>query len=122
MPHAVPPLRAGHHLHLLEGSRAFFPALIAAIDAAVREVPRTAPLIVAGDLNDWGAKLRPAMNKLGLQDFAGERAVTYPSRQPITQLDFVYARGMKPAAVHVPRGRIWWRMSDHLPLIAEFKL
>jgi len=20
----------------------------------------------------------------------------------------------------VPRGRIWWRMSDHLPLIAEF--
>ncbi|HEY0823560.1 MAG TPA: cardiolipin synthase ClsB [Ramlibacter sp.] len=38
MPHAVPPLRAGHHLQLLEGSRAFFPALIAAIDASVREV------------------------------------------------------------------------------------
>ena len=38
MPHAVPPLRAGHHLQLLEGSRAFFPALIAAIDAASREV------------------------------------------------------------------------------------
>jgi cardiolipin synthase A/B len=38
MPHAVPPLRAGHHLHLLEGSRAFFPALIAGIDAAAREV------------------------------------------------------------------------------------
>lgn len=38
MPHAVPPLRAGHHLQLLEGSRAFFPALVAAIDAAAREV------------------------------------------------------------------------------------
>jgi cardiolipin synthase len=38
MPHAVPPLRAGHHLQLLEGSRAFFPALIAAIDAARAEV------------------------------------------------------------------------------------
>jgi hypothetical protein len=24
--------------------------------------------------------------------------------------------------VQVPRGRIWWRMSDHLPLIAEFAL
>ena len=25
-------------------------------------------------------------------------------------------------AQQVPRGRIWWRMSDHLPLIAEFRL
>jgi len=24
--------------------------------------------------------------------------------------------------VDVPRGRAWWRMSDHLPLIAEFSL
>ena len=38
MPHAVPPLRPGHHLQLLEGSRHFFPALVAAIDAAASEV------------------------------------------------------------------------------------
>jgi cardiolipin synthase A/B len=38
MTHAAPILRAGHHVQLLEGSRAFFPALIAAIDAAAREV------------------------------------------------------------------------------------
>jgi cardiolipin synthase len=38
MTHALPPLRAGHHLQLLEGSRTFFPALVAAIDAAHREV------------------------------------------------------------------------------------
>ena len=38
MRHAIPPLRAGHHLQLLEGSRALFPALIAAIDAAHSEV------------------------------------------------------------------------------------
>ena len=87
-----------------------------------REIPRTARVVVAGDFNDWGAKLRPAMNGLGLQDFEGERARTYPSRLPITQLDFVYGRGLKPTAMHVPRGRIWWRMSDHLPLIADFKL
>ena len=87
-----------------------------------REVPKRAPLVVAGDLNDWGAKLRPAMNGLGLRDFIGERALTYPSRLPLTQLDFVYARGLKPVGLQIPRGRIWWRMSDHLPLIAEFKL
>jgi endonuclease/exonuclease/phosphatase family metal-dependent hydrolase len=87
-----------------------------------REIPRTAPLLVAGDFNDWGGKLRPAMNALGLKDFLGERALTYPSRLPLAQLDYVYARGMKPVGLQVPRGRIWWRMSDHLPLIAEFKL
>jgi len=87
-----------------------------------REVPRRARLIVAGDLNDWGSKLRPAMSELGLKDYVGERVVTYPSRLPLTQLDYVYARGLKPVGVHVPRGRIWGRMSDHLPLIAEFKM
>ena len=87
-----------------------------------REIPRRDALIVAGDLNDWGSKLRPAMNKLGLKDFAGERQLTYPARLPLAQLDYVYARGVKPVGVEIPRGRIWWRMSDHLPLIAEFKL
>ena len=87
-----------------------------------REIPRKAPVVVAGDFNDWGAKLRPVMNKLGFQDFIAERAPTYPSRLPLTQLDFVYARGMKPVGLEIPRGRIWWRMSDHLPLIAEFKV
>jgi len=87
-----------------------------------REVPRTAPLLVAGDLNDWGGKLRPAMNGHGLQDYVMERAATYPSRLPLAQLDYVYARGLKPIGLEIPRGRIWWRMSDHLPLIAEFKI
>jgi endonuclease/exonuclease/phosphatase family metal-dependent hydrolase len=79
-------------------------------------------VLVAGDFNDWGAKLRPAMNALGFRDFVGERIATYPARLPLAQLDFVYSRGLKPLGVEVPKGRIWWRMSDHLPLIAEFKL
>ncbi len=28
--------------------------------------------------------------------------------------------GLEPLSLWAPRGRIWWRMSDHLPLIAEF--
>jgi len=87
-----------------------------------REIPKREPLIVAGDLNDWGSKLRPAMNALGLKDFLGERLATYPARLPLAQLDYVYARGLKPVGVEIPKGRIWWRMSDHLPLIAEFRL
>ncbi len=38
MPLRLPPLRTGHSLDLLEGSAELFPALIAAIDAAVQEV------------------------------------------------------------------------------------
>ncbi|MDB5871370.1 MAG: cardiolipin synthetase (Cardiolipin synthase)-like protein, partial [Ramlibacter sp.] len=38
MSHALPPLRGGHGLRLLQGSGALFPALIEAIDGALREV------------------------------------------------------------------------------------
>ncbi|MDB5857043.1 MAG: cardiolipin synthetase (Cardiolipin synthase)-like protein [Ramlibacter sp.] len=38
MARRVPQLRPGHHLQLLEGSREFFPALVAAVDAARAEV------------------------------------------------------------------------------------
>ncbi len=86
-----------------------------------REVPKGEPIVVAGDLNDWGCKLRKHMNAIGLKDFQGDRCLTYPARLPLGQLDFVYGRGLKPVGVEVPRGRIWWRMSDHLPLIAEFE-
>jgi endonuclease/exonuclease/phosphatase family metal-dependent hydrolase len=108
------------HLGLIAGSR------MRQVDQLVRfiqrEIPRRAPVLVAGDFNDWGAKLRPALNQAGFRDYEAERLWTYPSRLPLTQLDYVYARGLKPVGVAIPKGRIWWRMSDHLPLIAEFKL
>jgi len=85
-----------------------------------REIPREAALIVAGDFNDWGGKLRPQLRALGLDDGTSRRAPTYPARMPITQLDYVYARGLELLKVTVPHGPAWWRMSDHLPLIAEF--
>ena len=87
-----------------------------------RAIPKREAVVVGGDFNDWGCKLRPVMNALGLKDFVGERLTTYPARLPLTQLDFVYARGLKPVGVEIPRGRIWAQMSDHLPLIAEFKV
>ena len=108
------------HLGLIAGSRVRqLEQLGRFID---REIPKREPLIVAGDFNDWGCKLRPVMNQIGLRDFIAPRLLTYPSRLPLTQLDFIYARGLKPVGVEIPKGRIWWRMSDHLPLIAEFKV
>ncbi len=108
------------HLGLIAGSRV---RQIEQLGLYVeREIPARAAVMVAGDFNDWGAKLRPAMNALGFRDHVGERISTYPARLPLAQLDFVYCRGLKPIGIEVPKGRIWWRMSDHLPLIAHFKI
>ncbi len=106
------------HLGLIAGSRVRQVEQLGHYVA--REIPDHVPLLVAGDFNDWGGKLRSAMARLGLRDGSRERAPTYPSRLPLTQLDYVYARGLDPLRVTVPRGRNWARMSDHLPLIAEF--
>lgn len=85
-----------------------------------REVPADAPLVVAGDFNDWGQQVKRTLALSGLIEFEAERAFTYPARLPIVQLDHIYVRGLTPLGLHIPRGRAWWRMSDHLPLIAEF--
>ncbi|RYF76967.1 MAG: endonuclease [Comamonadaceae bacterium] len=106
------------HLGLIRGSRI---RQVARVRAFVeREVPADEMLVVAGDFNDWGARMRMAMNSMGLHDLHGQRTLTYPSRLPVTQLDFVYGRHMEPSSCAVPRGPIWARMSDHLPLVAEF--
>ncbi len=87
-----------------------------------REIPPQAHLIVAGDFNDWGNQVQLALAQADLTAFSGKGQATFPSRLPLVQLDYVYARGLLPMPVHVPRGRIWGQMSDHLPLIAEFGL
>ena len=87
-----------------------------------REVPPDAPIVVAGDFNDWGTQVQKLLRTESLHSFEGPRTYTYPSRLPVAQLDHIYARGMQPLSLAAPRGRAWSRMSDHLPLIAEFKL
>ena len=78
--------------------------------------------MVAGVFDDWGCVGARAFGPLRLRAFEGWRHATFPARLPMVQRDYVYARGMTPLGVQVPRGRIWWRMSDHLPLVVEFGL
>lgn len=90
-------------------------------------VPPDEPLLVAGDFNDWGERLDPAMAELGLQRGATEgqgplRRATFPALAPVLALDRVYLRGLRCRAMQVPRGAAWARMSDHLPLLAELEL
>ena len=108
------------HLGLIKASRV---RQLAQLQRFVeREIPAEAPIIVAGDFNDWGSLVQTALGAAGLVTCGQQRVGTFPSRLPVVQLDHVYARGLTPLGLHVPRGRIWGRMSDHLPLIAEFDL
>ena len=85
-----------------------------------REVPAQAPVLVAGDFNDGGRWLHQAFAAHGLQVAPGRAPLTFPARLPVASLDHVFARGLTPLGLSVPQGRVWWRMSDHLPLMAEF--
>lgn len=112
------------HLGLMHAGRVRQVDRIAAFIAA--EVPPGEALIVAGDFNDWGEKLDAPMRDMGLAramppgpDAPVPR--TFPSRVPVFSLDRIYTRGFECRAMLVPRGPVWARMSDHLPLLAELE-
>jgi endonuclease/exonuclease/phosphatase family metal-dependent hydrolase len=108
------------HLGLIHSSRLRQVQQLAAYLA--HAVPHHEPLIVAGDFNDWGERLDEPMAAIGLARAAGTRVrPTFPSRVPVFALDRIYTRGLACRFTHVPRGTVWARMSDHLPLVAEFE-
>ena len=111
------------HLGLMHSSRVRQVERIAAFIAA--EVPDGEHLVLAGDFNDWGEKLDAPIRAMGLaRAFNRGSAVprTFPSRVPVFSLDRIYTRGLQCTSTMVPRGAAWARMSDHLPLVAEFAL
>ena len=112
------------HLGLMHTSRVRQVKRIAACIAA--NVPPTDLLIVAGDFNDWRERLDPSMRELGLvramPPNGHSRMATFPSRMPIFSMDRIYVRGLRCVASQVPHGSAWSRMSDHLPLLAEFEV
>jgi endonuclease/exonuclease/phosphatase family metal-dependent hydrolase len=108
------------HLGLIHSSRVRQVQRLAEYIEA--SVPAGAPLVVAGDFNDWGERLDAPMRKLGLARASGARVQpTFPSRVPVFALDRIYTRALSCASTYVPRGASWARMSDHLPLVAELE-
>lgn len=87
-----------------------------------REVPPREPVLLGGDFNDWGERLDTVFAAAGLQRAqpGSARSPTFPSRVPVFALDRFYTRGLACTGVQVPRGMSWSRLSDHLPLVAEF--
>ena len=117
------------------------------IDFVRSEVPPGAPLIIAGDFNDWQQGVDEVLHRdldvvEAAADFNRRRprtrhldrlmpwrngarprvARTYPSVMPWLRLDRIYVRGFKVHDVSVPKGIEWAQRSDHMPLIADLEV
>jgi endonuclease/exonuclease/phosphatase family metal-dependent hydrolase len=89
------------------------------------DVPRGAPLLVAGDFNDWRGRAHVRLvREGGLTEIhaavTGRPARTFPARAPVFRLDRIYARNLEHRPLRVSP-RIWATLSDHLPLAGEFR-
>jgi len=109
------------HLSLLESHRQLQLDLLCQL---LESLPEEAPVIIAGDFNDWQLQ---GNKRLGRCDYLhevfernhGRLAKTYPARFPMLRLDRIYLRN---ATSHSPRilgTRPWTHLSDHLPLAVE---
>ncbi|MFO1361212.1 MAG: endonuclease/exonuclease/phosphatase family protein [Burkholderiales bacterium] len=113
------------HFALMEHGRR--QQIRALIDRVVELVPDDAPLIVAGDFNDWRNRVGHRLaGELGLmevfRDHRGRPARSFPSRLPLFRLDRIYVRGFSVHHAQVHHGHAWSRVSDHAMLTARLAL
>ena len=87
-------------------------------------VPKSGPLVVAGDFNDWQKKasdyLAAEMGLIEVFEHAeGRLAKSYPAKLPIFSLDRIYVRDLNVEGAERLSGAAWSRLSDHVALAAR---
>ncbi|WP_251962735.1 endonuclease/exonuclease/phosphatase family protein [Pseudomonas sp. Marseille-Q5299] len=88
-------------------------------------LPADAPVIVAGDFNDWRLKADAVLSQRLVEAFGehfGSPARSFPARLPLLRLDRIYLRNAKPGKAQVLSHYPWSHLSDHAPLAAEINL
>jgi len=131
------------HLGLFAGSRRR--QTDALIEAVAATAPADAPVIIAGDFNDWTNALSESLRKrLGVTEVFDQQlssrsfgsylrrlagrgprmtpARTFPAAMPVLQLDRIYVRGFAVNNAQVLHGASWAQLSDHAPLVADLTL
>ncbi|MFN4148626.1 MAG: endonuclease/exonuclease/phosphatase family protein [Rhodocyclaceae bacterium] len=113
------------HLSLFGRSRRYqYDALAEFIEA---NVPREAPLVIAGDFNDWRGRacdlLAPRLHLtevFAAADPSARRPTrSYPATLPLLRLDRIYVRGLNIEDCAVHYGPPWSTLSDHAALTAR---
>lgn len=87
-------------------------------------VPENAPLIIAGDFNDWQQKAGDILAehqhlKEVFKTTHGAHAMSFPSIFPLFKLDRIYARGFEVQQCQVHGGAAFANVSDHTALSAR---
>ncbi len=90
-------------------------------------VPSDEPLIIAGDFNDWRKRAEQHLHhdlgvKEAFKSSHGTHARSFPAWLPMLSMDRIYYRGLEVVDCHRLHGQPWSRLSDHTPLLAEFRL
>ncbi|PTQ84837.1 endonuclease/exonuclease/phosphatase family protein [Nitrosomonas ureae] len=90
-------------------------------------VSASEPLIIAGDFNDWREQAEHYLHRdLGVKEVfkitRGAYARTFPAWMPVLSMDRIYYRGLDIIDCNRLHGQPWHRLSDHIPLLAEFRL
>lgn len=112
------------HLSLFGRSRRRqLDALASRIEAIV---PPQAPLIIAGDFNDWRNRAHDLLaERLGMAEvFSGTHGRpgrSFPSALPVLRLDRIYTRGFSTLGAEVLFGQPWSQISDHAALSAQLQ-
>lgn len=98
----------------------------ALIEYVKNEIPPDAPVIIAGDFNDWNNQMSSVIaTELNMHDAfhlnGGRVARSFPARLPLFRLDRIYVRGFLVLQTDVHVGGAWQRLSDHAALSASLK-
>lgn len=94
---------------------------------AVNHTSSDEPLIIAGDFNDWRNSLtKKFTTNLGLKEahtvLSGHPAKTFPVFLPFLSLDRIFYRHINPLKCQTLDHQPWSKISDHLPIFAEFEI
>lgn len=96
------------------------------IEYVRNEIPPDAPLIIAGDCNDWRNQMSRTMaGGLGMHDVfhlhRGQPARSFPAGLPLFRLDRIYVRGFSVLHCEAHVCGAWQRLSDHAALSARLQ-
>ncbi|WP_410498372.1 endonuclease/exonuclease/phosphatase family protein [Chitinibacter sp. S2-10] len=108
------------HLNLRGGDRR--KQIQRLINYVAQHIPAEAPLVLAGDFNDWRGELSVMLSQqLGMNEafetLHGAPARSFPVRMPLLTLDRIYVRGFDIVHAEVLTGAPWRSLSDHAPLL-----
>lgn len=89
-------------------------------------IPDKAPVIVAGDFNDWRQNADGILSRCGMTEAfvacKGTPARSFPARWPVLCLDRVYIRNATAHNPQVLSDKPWSHLSDHAPLAVEIQI